>query len=88
MKLTSLVIGPANSYRDLSNDNPLRAVVKLNSRESSVECILSDATMKKMMDLCADEIAQNAKRNVDEFVNAVSAIEGDSSAADILIGKD
>jgi hypothetical protein len=86
MKLTSLIISPTNSYRGIGADNPLRAVVKLNSKDSTVECVLSDETMRRMIDLCADEIAQNARRNVDEFVNAVSAIDGDK--AELLIGEE
>ena len=83
MKLTSLIIAPTNSYREPSASNPLRAVVKLNSENSTVECVLSDETMRRMLDLCADEIAQNARKNVEEFVSAVSAI--DVGKADLMI---
>ena len=84
MKLTSLHIAPKNSWSDPGKDNPLRAVVKLNSKDSTVECVLSDETMRKMLDLCADEIAQNARKNVEEFVSAVSAI--DVGKAELMIG--
>ncbi len=83
MKLTSLTISGKHSWERPGRKNPLRAVVKLDTDQSTVECVLSDETMRKMLDLCADEIAQNARRNVDDFVNAVSAIEGDK--ADLLI---
>ena len=83
MKLTSLHIAPTNSWSEPSADNPLRAVVKLNSKDSTVECVLSDETMRKMLDLCADEIAQNARKNVEEFVSAVTAI--DVGKADLMI---
>jgi len=83
MRLTSLHIAPKNSWSEPGADNPLRAVVKLNSKDSTVECVLSDETMRKMLDLCADEIAQNARKNVEEFVSAVSAI--DVGKADLMI---
>ena len=83
MKLTSLHIAPKNGWSEPGGDNPLRAVVKLNSNDSTVECVLSDETMRKMLDLCADEIAQNARKNVEEFVRAVSAI--DVGKADLMI---
>lgn len=83
MKLTSLIIAPTNSWSEPGTDNPLRAVVMLNSKDSTVECVLSDETMRKMLDLCADEIAQNARKNVEEFVSAVSAI--DVGKADLMI---
>lgn len=56
-------------------------MVKLNSDTSTVEAVLSEETMLKMLDLCAEEIAANAKRNVDAFAAAVTSIEGDKSAA-------
>ncbi|KZY05234.1 MULTISPECIES: hypothetical protein [unclassified Sulfitobacter] len=86
MKLTELTIRPARSYLALGPDNPLKAVVKLSSEESTVECVLSDETMRRMLDLCAEEIAANAQRNVSEFVAAVTAIEAGNSAA--LISAD
>lgn len=85
MKLTELTIRPNNSWQPVDAKNPLRAVVKLNSDNSTVECVLSDETMRKMLDLCADEIAANAERNMRDFVAAVNAIDSDKSAA--LIGS-
>ena len=81
MKLTELTIRPTRSYQGLGPDNPLKAVVKLSSEASTVECVLSEETMHRMLDLCAEEIAANARRNVDDFVAAVSAIDGPKSAA-------
>lgn len=82
MKLTELRISVVNQFRAPDPDkNPLRAVVKLNADHSTIECVLSEETMLKMLDLCADEIAANAKRNVDEFVASVTAFEGSKSTA-------
>ncbi len=83
MKLTSLIIAPTSSWEKLSSRNPMKAVIKLQSEGSTVECVLSDETMRKMLELCADEIAENARKNVEEFVNAVTAIDG--GKADLLI---
>lgn len=85
MKLTELTIAPQRAWSPPSADNPLKAVVKLNSDNSTVECVLSDATMRKLLDLCADEVAANARANVDDFVAAVSAIDEQKSTA--LLGE-
>lgn len=85
MKLTSLIIKPSCQYSPLTPENPMKAIVKLASKNSTVECVLSDETMRRVLDLCASEIASNAERNVQEFVAAVSQIE---SGATALIGGD
>jgi len=84
MKLTELTIAPTRKYRTIDDDNPLRAVVKLQSDHSTVECVLSDATMQLLLDICADEIAENAAANIQDFRAAVMAITGRKSTA--LIG--
>jgi hypothetical protein len=81
MKLTSLTIAPKRQWSDINAGNPLIAVVKLQSENSTVECVLSDESMRKMLDLCAAEISAAAERNVRDFVAAVSAIESGKSAA-------
>ncbi len=81
MKLTELRIAPENAYRSIGAQNRMKAVVKLDSDGATVEAVLSEDTMLRMLDLCAEEIAANAKRNVDEFVAAVSSIEGRQSTA-------
>ncbi len=83
MKLTSLTISGTHSWSPPGEKNPLRAVVKLDTDKSTVECVLSEGTMRKMLELCADEIAESARKNVDDFVAAVSAIE--VGKADLLI---
>ncbi|MDF3607523.1 hypothetical protein PE067_16065 [Paracoccus sp. DMF-8] len=84
MKLTSLTIAPQNSWQAVGPNNKLRAVVKLSNENSTVECVLSDDATRRMIDLCAEEIAANAERNVREFVAAVNAIDVGKAAA--LIG--
>lgn len=81
MKLTSLTISPTSSWQSLGPKNPMRAVVKIEDDKSAVECVLSDETMRKLLNLCASEIADNAARNVADFVSAVTAIEGDKATA-------
>lgn len=85
MKLTSLIISPTISYAKLGPANPMKAVVKLASKDSTVETVLSDETMRRVLDLVAVEIAANAERNMQEFVASVSQIE---SGATALIGGD
>lgn len=82
MKLTELRIGPARSWDSAS---PLVARVKLESEGSTVECNLSDESVRRILALCADEVAANAERNVREFVAAVTAVNADKAAA--LIGS-
>lgn len=82
MKLTELRIGPAKSWDATS---PLVARVKLASEDSTVECQLSDESMRKLLDLCAEEVAKNAERNVREFVSAVTAINADRPA--VMLGS-
>ncbi len=79
MKLTSLIISPKDSWASPGAKNPLKAVVKLSSEGSTVECVLSEKSLHKMLDLCAQEIAEQAAARVGEFVAAVTAIEADKS---------
>ncbi len=81
MKLTSIEIKPTNSWSAVSEENPLRAVVKLQSEKSTVECVLSEESMHRMLEVCADEIAEQAKARVSEFYNAVTAMDGGKAAA-------
>lgn len=86
MKLTELKIAPSRPYSPVSAANPMKAVVRLEAEQSNVETVLSDETMRKLLELCAAEIAANAERNVREFVAAVNAVETEKGAA--LIGAD
>lgn len=84
MELTSLTIKPDQSWKPVGANNPLRAVVKLQSEKSTVECILPDDIAQKIIDLCATEIARGAQQQVNDFVSAVRAVEADAPA---MIGE-
>ena len=45
MKLTSLTIAPTHSWERAGKKNPMKAVVKLESEGSTVECVLSESSM-------------------------------------------
>lgn len=81
MKLTSLTIAPTHSWERAGKKNPMKAVVKLESEGSTVECVLSESSMLLMLDLCAQEIADQAEKRVQEFRSAVTEIEGRKSTA-------
>ena len=85
MQMTSLIIAPQQSYRAPAPDNPMRAVVKLASDNSVVECVLSDETMRKLVDLCAAEIARDAAEKLAEFCQQVATLDADAGPA--LIGE-
>ena len=82
MKITEIKIAPTNSWEVLSKDNPLRATVKLSSDKTTVETVLNDDDQAEIIALIEHVIARAAKRNVEQFVAAVSGghgqlIEGD-----------
>ena len=75
MQMTSLIIAPERSYRSPGPDNPMRAVVKLATDNSVVECVLSEETMRKLVDLCAVEIARDAAKKMIEFCHQVATLD-------------
>ena len=82
MKVTKIVIQPTNAYSDLSEENPLKASVQLSSDNTTVETVLNGDDMEELLAVTEDLIARAAKRNVEQFVAAVSGrhqqtIEGD-----------
>ena len=72
MKITKIVIQPTNVYRDLSGENPLKASVQLASDDTTVETVLNGEDMEELLALTENLIARAAKRNVEQFVAAVS----------------
>ena len=74
-KLTELHIRPETTYLPFGKNNPMIATVKLNSDQSVIETRLSSEVMHKILLLCQEEIINEAKRNMDEFVSTVTAIE-------------
>lgn len=81
MKLTELKIAPDRSWSPVGQDNPLKAVVKIEDERSAVEVVLSEDTMHKLLDLCAHEIAASAKARMDEFCAHVTAVQSQKGAA-------
>ena len=86
LKVTELKIAPKNSWEVPGIKNPLVASIKLRSETSTIECVLSEDAMRRMIDLCADEIAASAEARVREFVQSVNAIEGRKDHA--LLGQE
>ena len=85
MQMTSLIIAPERSYQPPGPDNPMRAVVKLASDTSVVECVLSEETMRRLVDLCAVEIARESAAKMAEFCQQVATL--DAAAGPALIGE-
>lgn len=83
MKLTSLTISPSRNWEAPGEKNPLKAVVKLATEQSTIECVLSEESMHRMIEVCADEIAKQAQARVGEFVSAVTQI--DAGKSDLMI---
>jgi hypothetical protein len=76
MQLTELKISARNQYRELSAKNPLVCSVKLSSEKAIVETVLHPDQLHQVLLLVQGIVADAAKRNVDEFVSQVTAIEG------------
>lgn len=76
MKITQLKIAPSLSFRDVSENNPLVCTVKLASDKATVETVLSQEDMHEMLRLVQRLVADAAERNIAEFVNTVTEIEG------------
>ena len=84
MKISEINIAPVNQWRELSEENPLRASVKLLSDETTVETVLDNDDMEELLALVEHIVARAAKRNVEQFVAAVSGrhqqmIEGETT---------
>ncbi len=80
MKLTSLTIGPRDSWSDLSETNPLICRVKLQTDYATVETILNPDCSRRILDICAEEVAQGASDRVNEFREHVLAIPAKAAA--------
>ena len=83
MKISEINIAPENIWQELSAANPLRASVKLLSDKTTVETLLNDDDMEELLTLVEHIVARAAKRNVEQFVAAVSGrhqqmIEGEA----------
>ena len=72
MQISEITISPVSRWNPLSEENPLRATVKLASDETTVETVLDEADMNELLAMVEHIIARAAKRNVEQFVAAVS----------------
>ena len=72
MKVSLINIAPVQSWQEISEKNPLRATVKLLSDETTVETVLDNEDMEELLTLVEHIVARAAKRNVEQFVAAVS----------------
>ncbi len=84
MKISKIEIGPVNKWREISEENPLRASVSLLSDKTTVETVLDNDDMEELLALVEHIVARAAKRNVEQFVAAVSGrhqqvIEGEAT---------
>jgi hypothetical protein len=75
MKLTELKIAPKSSWSAVSNSNPMICTVKLSSETATVETVLTDDEIHRVLDLVQHIVADAARRNVAEFVASVRQIE-------------
>lgn len=75
MKLTELKIAPKNSWQAAGVNNPVICTVKLTSETATVETVLTDEQIQRVLDLVQHIVADAARRNVAEFVASVRQIE-------------
>ena len=83
MKITELKIAPKRSYALHGEDNPLVCTVKLSSDDATVETVLNDDDMHQMLRLVQRLVADAAARNIDAFVDEVTALEAGATPAQI-----
>ena len=74
MKITKLVIGPRANWDPKSETI---CTIQLASEKATVETVLSDDDLNRVLDLVQSIVADAAERNVAEFVNAIRQVEAD-----------
>ena len=84
MKISEINIAPKHKWQEVSEENQLRASVKLMSDKTTVETVLDNEDMEELLALVEHIVARAAKRNVEQFVAAVSGrhqqmIEGETT---------
>lgn len=72
MQISGITIAPNHTWEKVSEKNPLRASVSLLSKETTVETVLDSEDMEELLALVEHIVARAAKRNVEQFVAAVS----------------
>lgn len=75
MKLTQLKIGARNEWGSQPEDRQMICTVKLESEKTTVETVLSDGDVQRVLDLIREVVSAAAERNVSAFVAAARAIE-------------
>lgn len=75
MKLTELKIAPKHSWQVAGRDNPVICTVRLQSETATVETILNDEQIQRVLDLVQHIVAEAARKNVAEFVASVRQLE-------------
>jgi len=75
MKLTQLTIGPKHTWSAVSKENPVICTVKLSSENATVETVLNDEQIQRVLDLVQHIVAEAARKNVAEFVASIQQIE-------------
>lgn len=76
MKLTELKIGPQHAWKAQGIENPVICTVKLSSETATVETILTNDQIQRVLDLVQHIVAEAARKNVADFVASVRQIEG------------
>lgn len=76
MKLTELRIAPKSDWSKVGPDNPMICTVKLNSENATVQTVLSDEQVQRVIALVQGIVAEAARVNVAAFVASVNQIEG------------
>ena len=71
-QLTSLKIEPLHTWREVDAENPLVCVVRVKSKETTVETVLPARAMPQLLALVRDIVADAAAENVSAFCAAVS----------------
>lgn len=74
MKITQLTIGPRNSWDAKS---PTICTVKIASEAATVETVLNDDDLNRILDLVQGIVAEAGARNMAAFVDAVRTIDAD-----------
>lgn len=75
MKITELKIAPVTRWERASEQNPMRCTVKLESKDTVVETVLSADQMDRVLDLVRNIVAEAAKTNVDAFCALAEQID-------------
>lgn len=75
MRLTELKIGPQHGWKAAGLDNPVICTVKLSSETATVETILTDDQIQRVLDLVQHIVAEAARKNVADFVASLRQIE-------------